>query len=72
MRMGIAHRRFAVRRPTGMCNADLARQGVLLMDRLQLLDLTQGTVPGNTLIIIQDRHPGRVIAPIFQSFQTLQ
>jgi hypothetical protein len=72
MRMRVAHRRHAVRRPARMRDADVARDRRLGDRILQDLDLADCAQPCDRTARIDDRETRRVVAAILEAAQPLQ
>ena len=72
MGMGIAGRRFAMGRPSGMGDAYTARDILVFAISLQVGDLPLGFVYTQVAVVIDQCHASGVVSPIFQSFESFQ
>ena len=68
VRMGVGLGRLAVRRPAGVADADRTQERRRGEPGLEVLELALGA-PAFKLAVFKGRHPGRVVASIFEAFQ---
>jgi hypothetical protein len=71
VRMRVALGRHAVRRPAGMCNAQVALDRRLLERVLQHPDFADRAQPAQFAAAVQDREAGGIVTAVFQAPQPL-
>ena len=71
MRMGVVLGRAAVRRPSGVADADCARERLALQPLLQVFELALGT-PARQRAGFDRGDAGRIIAAIFETLERLK
>jgi hypothetical protein len=71
MRMSVAVCGHSMRGPSGVADTDRGRERRLLKVMLQVSHLA-GAPEANELAVLDERHPGRIVAAVLQTLQALQ